>query len=195
MDSDNVLNKIKSIDETYFREKPFFKKGELMRGYFISPSGVVEKVDNRHITAVLEEPERFGKTREELEEVFNRHEESWGSEGKAREEILLSLVNSGWIRIRQNYRNRSTPWTVNAKRMNETTLSRIYDFFERLSEETSFPEDQVWVDSTNMSGWYWISDILKFKMWKDFSIDESVITRIKESLKKHKLIFKLKEDQ
>ena len=79
--------------------------------YFLSREGDVVEVRTSHIAAVIENPTLFGVTTAEILEAYDRHRERLGSEGKARAEILLSLVKRGWIRLRR-YENRYWSITV-----------------------------------------------------------------------------------
>ena len=76
--------------------RPFTKA----EAYWISPTGKILPVRDLHITEVLSNPEAFGFNRDELERAYKQHDELLGSEGKAREEIMTTLLKRGWIRIR-----------------------------------------------------------------------------------------------
>ncbi|MBN1499698.1 MAG: hypothetical protein JW982_06075 [Spirochaetes bacterium] len=70
------------------------------KAYWISPDGNVITVGTSHIKAVLDSPEVFGFEKQYLYDVFKRHGEKPGLEGRARNEIILQLIKSGWIRMR-----------------------------------------------------------------------------------------------
>lgn len=184
---ETVLEKIYEI--SFGKQGRFFKRGEYSAGYWISPSGVVSRVDSRHIDEICNNPEKFGISLNMIKKIYKKYKEGVGSEGKAREEIVLRLINSGWIRIRQYHQSRSMPWSVNFNKATENTLSRIYDFFEKLVEDTKpgYPDDRVWIDSPNFSGWYWVAEIMKFSLWKDAGLYESF------KKKKSCLIFEIKK--
>jgi len=71
-----------------------------MNAYWISPKGNILGVESRHINDIAAYPERFGFTKTILAAIFRRHRETYGSEGNAREEILIKLMQKGWIRVR-----------------------------------------------------------------------------------------------
>jgi hypothetical protein len=50
---------------------------------------------------VLEKPEKFGLTKEELRKFYESYGEPLGHEGRAREEIIKRLMRKKWIRIRK----------------------------------------------------------------------------------------------
>ena len=56
--------------------------------------------DERHVRYIIDDPPRFGLTREQVNEAYARHKEPIGWEGKAREELIKRACATGWIRIR-----------------------------------------------------------------------------------------------
>lgn len=68
-------------------------------GYWLSDTTVVPVTDD-HADAVVAEPERFGLTRDAVMEVYRRHDESPGQEGRARDEVVRLAAEQGWIRVR-----------------------------------------------------------------------------------------------
>lgn len=61
---------------------------------------------------MIKKPDKFGFNKDFIEFVYNNYGERIGTEGKAREQIMLSLFNEGWIRIRQ-YKQF---WSINVKK-------------------------------------------------------------------------------
>jgi len=84
--------------------------------FFISPSGETIWVENRHISTVIKNPERFGLTKDEIVATYRKYGERVGLEGRARKEILTRLMRNGWIRIRR-YPNQW--WIVNVTSLTE----------------------------------------------------------------------------
>lgn len=68
--------------------------GFWIRGNTIYP------IRSSHIRAILDNPELFGFTKPDLIKQFKRHHEKIGFEGKARKEVIIEAVRSGWIRGR-----------------------------------------------------------------------------------------------
>jgi hypothetical protein len=96
--------------------------------FFLSPEGRLFQVPSTHIAAVIAEPERFGFTRAEIEAVYEKHQEPLGLEGKARNEILLRMIDRGWIRIRK-YR---IYWSVTARSLSPAILKRIQGWAQQM---------------------------------------------------------------
>jgi hypothetical protein len=67
---------------------------------WISPSGDTSWIPYTHVKAVIKDPEKFGLSLEQIKEIYKKHNEGIGSEGKARDEIVSLLISNGWIRIR-----------------------------------------------------------------------------------------------
>lgn len=76
-----------------------------------------------HILTVIEAPALFGLTTESIKEAYERHNEPIGHEGFAREEIMIGLINKGWIRAR--FVVRTHTWTTQASTDNKDTMDRI----------------------------------------------------------------------
>ena len=91
-------------------------------GYFISPEGMITYTNGSHISAVVENPKYFGLTRKQIIDTFEKHNEKINIEGKARKEIILSLVRKGWIRIRR-YPNKY--WSITIWKMTEEINNHI----------------------------------------------------------------------
>jgi len=75
-----------------------------------SPTGKMYDVGQKHITFILDHPDLFGTTAEDLRAVFKKFKEPIGWEGKARSEIMLSAMRDGWTRIRY-YATGNEGWT------------------------------------------------------------------------------------
>lgn len=81
------------------------KKENIMKqgtAFWISPSGEVHLVPERHIDFVARNLQLFGLTYEEYKAYFDKFKEPIGLEGKARSELFIDLFEKGWIRIREN---------------------------------------------------------------------------------------------
>jgi len=68
--------------------------------YWVSPAGEMLPVKSTHIEVVIKNPEVFGITHSYIKEVYKKYRETVGLEGKARDEIVESLINKRWMRIR-----------------------------------------------------------------------------------------------
>lgn len=75
-------------------------------------SGKMIEVKELHITDVCENHTVFGLSNEYIRSLYDLYGETWGSEGKAREEIMIESMKKGWIRIRQSVGREGSKWTV-----------------------------------------------------------------------------------
>lgn len=100
-------------------------------GYWVSPKGEAIQIVT-HIDAVTRHPEKFGYTKEDLEAVYARYGEPFGSERNARQEIIWVLVLKGWIRIRHYPKGFGQGYTVNVREDNNTTYQLVGQFFSAL---------------------------------------------------------------
>jgi hypothetical protein len=78
---------------------------------FWAKGSKVYNVDEKHIRFILDNPEIFGLTKEELLDIYKKHNEKIGLEGKAREEIIKKVSKNGWIRVR-HYSKPNNYWTI-----------------------------------------------------------------------------------
>src|ERR671937_716846 len=89
-------------------------------GGWITPDGRVHAIGTRlHIKDVCLDPGFYGLTLEGLLAVYDRHGEAYrplpgvvfiGGEGRARNQIMIELIEKGWVR----YRRRNSRWTFDA---------------------------------------------------------------------------------
>ena len=112
----NIRSADKELDRSDFfviRKKPAMS-GRVLPGnaYFIHPyKGQVIYVPHSHISLVISNPEKFHLNFGHIKAIYDKYEEKIGLEGRARREILLDLIDRGFIRIRK-YKNH---WKVNVK--------------------------------------------------------------------------------
>jgi len=100
-----------------------------MLAFFISPYGDIIVSHEKHINIIISNPEKFGITTDYIIDTYKKYNEKIGTEGQAREEIILNLVNQGWIRLRY-YRNQY--WTINIGRLSTKVKDYLYDFSKYL---------------------------------------------------------------
>jgi hypothetical protein len=85
----------------------------LNTGVWISPTGETSVIKQAHIHDIIAEPRKFGLTDEIVKSTYEKYGERMGSEGQAREDLILQALKNGWIRVR-NYRNY---WGVTVQRL------------------------------------------------------------------------------
>lgn len=105
--------------------------------FFISPTGDLIYVPTSHISTVINDPEMFGLTREEIHETYSRCGEKIGAEGYARRELLLKVIQQGWLGIR-GYRQH---WSITAPSLSPDIQEHLRDrAAQMLSGITGFQE-------------------------------------------------------
>lgn len=96
---------------------------------WISPRGeILAKQNTNHIAMVIENPQKFGLTKEYVEEKYKEYGEPLGVEGKAREEIIRELVKNGWIRIRR-YTNKF--WSITINKLTKKVKDYLFDWAQK----------------------------------------------------------------
>ena len=112
----NIRAANKDLDRSDFfvirKKMPMSERVLLGNAYFIHPyKGQVIYVPHSHISLVISNPEKFHLNFDHVKAIYDKYEEKIGLEGRARREILLDLIDQGFIRIRK-YKNH---WKVNVK--------------------------------------------------------------------------------
>ncbi len=100
--------------------------------FFISPDGEIIHVKTCHIETVISQPERFGLSLEQILKEYKETGEPLGLEGKARENILLRLIEQGWIRIRHYPKAPSRTWKINAHCITPIAQGHLHDFADKI---------------------------------------------------------------
>lgn len=123
-------------------------------GFWISPDGEVEEI-TEHLSAVRDNPVRFGLSPGELESLM-------GYRGlppalSVRLAVIYRVIDNGWIRVR-GYGNQYIAFTVDE--LSEDTISKITDFLTEVGAweiEKVRVVEIVW-DFSNM---YTVGDFLE----------------------------------
>ncbi|MFP4152442.1 MAG: hypothetical protein ACLFR8_05295 [Alkalispirochaeta sp.] len=90
-------------------------------------------VPKDHASPILDDPQRFGLTQDQIDEIYARHGETPGSEGAARDELIRTATEHGWIRIRR-YNDMGTRVVVQGTRIDQSVPS-IPAFISRVLEQ------------------------------------------------------------
>ena len=98
-------------------------------GYYIAPSGDIIELDTSHIDLIIQHPEKFLMTKQDIEKLYRKYDEPLGTEGKAREEILAGLIKQGWIRLRHIPKTDS--FTVQISRLDRKRKDQIATFADQ----------------------------------------------------------------
>jgi len=87
--------------------------------FFISPEGEFINVSSTyHIQVITDNPAMFGLSLEHIRDTYSKYNEKMNVEGKARAEIIMKIIEQGWIHIRKEVKS---CWIINAWELNETT--------------------------------------------------------------------------
>jgi len=88
-------------------------KIEYDTAFWISPCDLAYKIKTTHIAYILADAELFNFTKEWLLSIYQKYNEKIGFEGKARREIMITAINTGWIRVR--FKPRDGIWRVECR--------------------------------------------------------------------------------
>jgi len=90
-------------------KKPVRLNAAPYEAYWMKPDGEILPITQRHITDIVTKPELYGLTKAYVAKIYKKHKEPVASEGKAREDIMITLIANGWIRAR--YVRGNASWT------------------------------------------------------------------------------------
>jgi len=138
----NYLDKIKGAIILKF--KFYINESNAMLAFWITPDGkVIDCGVKKHIDFVVENPEKFNITKEEIKKLYEKYNEKIGTEGKARQDIILNVIKNGFIRVRK-YKNSIT---INANNFNSRTKKILQSFAKKLiSGELGIKEKDRYID-------------------------------------------------
>lgn len=108
--------------------KQYFTESSIRAAFFISPSGDIVEAKVSHIDTVMQNPRKFGLNKNYVQQVYDKHNEKLGVEGKARDEILKGLMEEGWIRLRRYDRF----WSVTVGRITKKVKDYLYDWSKKI---------------------------------------------------------------
>lgn len=87
------------------------ESGNINAALWISPKGqAFGFTSGKHIDLITQNPKKFGFSEQQIDDIYEKHNEPRGIEGKAREEIIKAVIQKGFIRLRR-YRNKF--WSIN----------------------------------------------------------------------------------
>jgi len=156
------------------REKKLIKESiPKAPAYWISPTGKILPIhEDNHIAQVIKNPTAFNMTIEEVEKIYDKENETMGSEGKAREKIILFLIRRGWIRIRRYYR--PDMFSVNISRLNKRTKNYLYQWAQAM-KEIGLKYTTVKLDTPNKVIHSSIEDISNDSLFQESRGDDLII--------------------
>lgn len=93
-------------------------------GLWISPAGQILQVVTSHITDIINNPTKFGITKEYIEGVYAKYGEPLHMENNAREEVIRHVLQRGWIRVR----NYSNYWSVTLESLSGKSKNIVRDW-------------------------------------------------------------------
>jgi hypothetical protein len=109
------------------------KGGIIMQaeGFWITDKGNIIKMTSKHIDYILENPEIFDFTLQGLELTYRKHNEKLGTEGNAREEIIIDVIKrKNWIRVR-HYSGKPDYWSFGINVLDSRVKAILKSFINK----------------------------------------------------------------
>lgn len=148
--------------------------------FWISPDGYIIPVDRNHINTVIKYSEKFGYPVNKIKSKYTKYKEPVGLEGKARHEIIIDLVQNGWIRMRRY----NQYWSITVGKLNDVNkfyicqwARRIYrkGFEPDIEKDITMPIRIFIADTGETNEEYDLEDCIKGKL----KISKRIRTRLK----------------
>jgi len=118
-------------------------------GIWLNKGDIHDVTYSSHINYIIDNPELFNYTRDEIQETYKEVKERFGKEGLARKKIIKNLLkreDNDWIRIRYyrkgNILHKGEFWRVQLNNFSKQ-IGYIKNLFERLKEEEKIYTDQI----------------------------------------------------
>jgi hypothetical protein len=155
---------------------------ENTNAFFLSPKGTLIPVHKKHINDVIKYPKKFGLSKAKIQEVFDRYGEPLGFEGKARNEILVNLIRSGWIRMRNCPKQGF--WAVNVFKLTNRVKSSLQQWASALVKNKSvdrYAEVRI-ADEDNNKANLSLADVAQDALYSASSheVELKIVSSIKE---------------
>jgi hypothetical protein len=112
---------------------------EMADAYWISIGGKIRPVSTTHIEDVVKSPVSFDLTDKYVKDMYKKHREKLGIEGKARDEIIKGLVLTGRTRIR--YNRDSNYYSIDVGKLNEKVREYLFQWAFKTVE--AYPDRQT----------------------------------------------------
>lgn len=137
--TDEYPTHIRSIVNSIIAENTHY----ISPAYWIDSSGNIIAPEIRHIGSVIKHPEFFGETIQSIKDTFSKHNEPITPtiEGKAREEIMLRVLQRGFIRIRE-VRNK---WSVETWILTDKLKDALWWWAKNVAADKNHKYDDVFV--------------------------------------------------
>ena len=101
--------------------------------YWVSPAGDLRKVPGGiyHINDVIQNPDIFGYTKDQIQRTYDEYGEKFGQEGDARDSLMTNLLKDGWVRIRV----RRNHYSIQVWDFNPMAYTKLENFVTQLVED------------------------------------------------------------
>jgi len=109
-----------------------------MEGYWVTPAGKGISAIT-HITAIINDPKIFGETKESIQATYEKYGEKMGTEGAAREAIMIRAIGKGFIRVRE-YKNW---WSIDVNRLNKRIANTLYNWAKTVRTRDPYADVQI----------------------------------------------------
>lgn len=80
-------------------------------GFWVCKDRIYDVTNSTHALFIMSHLALFQLTTDIVRDTYNRHHETVGTEGRAREELIKLVASKGWVRVR-HYSKPTEYWTI-----------------------------------------------------------------------------------
>ncbi|MBU1566852.1 MAG: hypothetical protein KJ630_14670 [Proteobacteria bacterium] len=146
--------------------------------FWILLDGRIIAPDSKHIIAVVNFPEIFGETAKSINATFSEYGEqspSSNHEGRARESILLRIIQKNNVRIRKHQLKRNQHWSIQLYELTQERKQSISKWARYISSSDSDAYAAVIMDQFKDGQKIYTSLDILAGGWSDDGVEEIVI--------------------
>jgi hypothetical protein len=98
-------------DFQYISENSPFPKASENSSFWIKEDKIYDLAEDIHVKFLIDHPDPSSLTNRLIRNIYKRHDEVYGTKGKASEDLLKTAASKGWVQVRR-YPRRSDRWSI-----------------------------------------------------------------------------------
>lgn len=118
------------------------EKGDNFASAYWVKGKSIYSVEKTHIDSIIDNPERFDLTTEEIHQFYKKNKEKIGTEGEARKQIIQEISKQGWIRVR-SYKRPREYWSIQAFDIFRAGKAIKNFLFWAIDEGHMYPDEEI----------------------------------------------------
>lgn len=122
---ESMFYKVIIVERTDLKPNKFVESSKT-NGFWVKGSKIYDITTGFHAGFIIDNPDLFGLSKEDIVSSYKKNKEKFGQEGKTREELIKMVAQDGWIRVRHYIKPRDY-WSIQCDNT-KLRKSSIHDF-------------------------------------------------------------------